>query len=77
MNLEYNLPEEHSNMQLEVFNLMGTLVYSLNESNQPSGKYIIPVDVTASGNHDLSSGMYLCQMKENGKVYTKRFVINR
>jgi hypothetical protein len=77
MNLEYNLSEEHSNMQLEVFNLMGTLVYSLNESNQPSGKYIIPVDVTASNDYHLSSGMYLCQMKVNGKVYTKRFVINR
>lgn len=77
MNLEYTLSEEHSNMQLQVYSLMGTLVYSLNETHQPAGKYIIPVDITASGDNNLSSGLYLCQMKVNGKVYTKRFVINR
>ena len=73
--LEYNLNDELSDVQLEVYNLMGVLVYAQNQAGQPAGQYQVPMDLKSESHASLAAGMYLCQMKVNGKTFNCRFIL--
>ena len=68
-NIKYSLPKE-GYVTLKIYNLLGEEVSSLVNKNQGAGNYT----VTFNG-IQLSSGIYLYQLKSGNFVETKKFIL--
>ena len=63
-NFTVNLTD-NSNAQIQLYNLVGQVVYSDNVQNQ-----IVNVNVS-----NLNSGVYMLKVTQNGKVYTSKVIV--
>ena len=61
---------QKSDIQINVYSISGTKVYSYTEKNQPPGKYHL--DLNAA---DFKSGIYLYQLKTTGNTLTKKMIV--
>lgn len=62
--------EETADVTVEVYNLMGELVYTESTQNLTPGKYYYPVDVT-----DFASGIYTVKTTVNNTVKTAKLSV--
>jgi endo-1,4-beta-xylanase len=67
--IEYSIPKEGF-ISLKVYNLIGEEVATLFEGNSNAGKHIVNFDGS-----NLSSGIYLYQLKANNFVQTKKLAL--
>ncbi|MBN2708095.1 MAG: endo-1,4-beta-xylanase, partial [Calditrichaceae bacterium] len=67
--IEYSIPK-NGFISLKVYNLLGQAVRTIYEGNQKAGGHIVKFN--GSG---LASGVYLYQLKTDGFVETKKFIL--
>jgi hypothetical protein len=60
-----------SNVQLEVIDLLGRKLESISNAKMDAGDYKLPIGSA----HNYSSGIYFVNLKVDGKVFTKKMVI--
>lgn len=70
--IAYSLEKASSNVSLEVFAVNGQKAYSQKFGNQEAGEYKITLDAS-----NLSAGSYFYQLRANGAVITKEFVVTK
>lgn len=70
--IAYTLEKASTNVSLEVFAVNGQKAYSQKFGNQEAGDYKITLDATS-----LSAGSYFYQLRANGTVLTKEFVVTK
>lgn len=70
--IAYSLEKSSSNVSLEVFAVNGQKAYSQKFGNQEAGEYKITLDAS-----NLSAGSYFYQLRANGAVITKEFVVTK
>jgi hypothetical protein len=77
MSLNYSLTSEHQNVQLEIYNLVGKLIYTQDLGTQTEGVHSFAVPMDAAKLANLPNGMYICRLRNAGEVPQTRFVISR
>ena len=70
--ISYSLEKVSNNVSLEVFNLKGQKVYNESFGTQQAGDYKINLDASS-----YSAGSYFYQLRSNGSVLTKEFVVTK
>ncbi|MES2565739.1 MAG: T9SS type A sorting domain-containing protein [Bacteroidota bacterium] len=70
--ISYSLEKESNNVSLDVFNIHGQKVYGEKFGTQQAGDY--KVDLNASS---YASGSYFYQLRSNGNVITKEFIVTK
>ncbi|MBK0404019.1 T9SS type A sorting domain-containing protein [Adhaeribacter sp. BT258] len=78
MNVSYSVTAENTNVEVEIYNLLGALVGTYKEGAKPAGKHVFSINSDNSRSFGaLSNGMYFCRINgaEEGKLV--RFVIER
>jgi hypothetical protein len=68
-NIEYTLPKT-SFINLKVFDVLGREVTTLVNDTKEAGKYTAKFDGS-----NLSSGIYICQLKADNFIESKKFVL--
>jgi hypothetical protein len=63
---------ENSDIQVNVFDLTGKLMVSVNEEKMMSGPQLLKINLS-----DLQNGLYLVQIKAEKAVVTRRLMINK
>jgi hypothetical protein len=66
-NIRYSLPESRENATLEVYNLLGAVVY---KQNLASKQGVLALNI------NLTSGMYLIVIKDNRLILTEKLIVN-
>ena len=69
--IKYNVPKV-SKVTLKVFDILGREVQTLVNNVQAPGEYSITFDAK-----NLASGMYLYQLKADGFMETKKFILQK
>ncbi|KAA9332798.1 M43 family zinc metalloprotease [Adhaeribacter soli] len=77
MSLNYTLTEEKQHVQLEIYNLVGKLVYTQEIGSQPKGAHTFAVPMQKGKMANLPNGMYICRLRNAGEMPQIRFVIAR
>jgi hypothetical protein len=77
MNLNYTLTADQQNVQLEIYNLVGKLIYAHNLGEQTKGAHTFEVPMHESELAALPNGMYVCRLRNAGDVPQIRFAIAR
>ena len=68
--IAYSLEKASTNVSLEVFTINGQQAYSEKFGNQQAGDYKITLDASS-----YAAGSYFYQLRANGTVLTKEFVV--
>ena len=68
--ISYSLEKASNDVSLEVFTVNGQKVYSEKMGNQQAGDYKINLDASS-----YAAGSYFYQLRSNGNVITKEFVV--
>jgi hypothetical protein len=68
--IAYSLEKASTNVSLEVFTINGQKAYSEKFGNQQAGDYKITLDASS-----YAAGSYFYQLRANGTVLTKEFVV--
>ena len=68
-NIHYTLPGSQ-HVRLRVYNILGQLVATLVNKDQPAGSYTVRFDA-----HDLPSGMYIYRLKAGNSTETKKMML--
>jgi hypothetical protein len=71
VNIEYSL-ESQGDVSLEVYNLQGILVHSYTPGMKGMGTYNYQWNTGK-----VPSGTYICQIRQNNKLTTKKITINK
>jgi len=66
-----------TNVSLVVYNLMGKEVYSLVSGYHVPGRYSVVWNGNDSNGYQVSSGMYIYQLRTSDAVLTKKLVLLR
>lgn len=70
----YEIPEA-AHVKLNIYNINGSLVRTLQDGNQSAGKYEISWDGNNSSGHKVSSGVYFYKIQANSFVQVKKMVL--
>jgi len=70
--IAYSLEKASTNVSLEVFTINGQQAYSEKFGNQQAGDYKITLDASS-----YAAGSYFYQLRANGNVITKEFVVTK
>ena len=70
--ISYSLENESNNVSLDVFNIHGQKVYGEKFGTQQAGDYKINLDASS-----YAAGSYFYQLRANGNVVTKEFVVTK
>jgi hypothetical protein len=70
--ISYSLENESNNVSLDVFNIHGQKVYGETFGTQQPGDYKINLDASS-----YSAGSYFYQLRANGNVVTKEFIVTK
>ena len=68
--IEFNL-SDNSKVNIEVFNIIGEKVYSIDKGVLKQGIYNQEIDL-----HDLNTGIYFVKLQIDDAAYTKKLNIN-
>ena len=74
--IEYNLPKEEK-VRLEIFNLLGEKIVTLVQGNQAPGTHLVLWNGKNDRGLDMPSGIYLCRIKTNSFIQTKKMVLSK
>ena len=74
--ITFDLPEP-ADLSLQVYNSMGQLVRELASGLHPAGSYTIPWDGRDGRGRTVTSGLYLCRLQTNGRVFTQKVLLIR
>ncbi len=74
--IRYELPEA-SHVTLRLYNLMGQLVRTLVDAEEPAGSHAVRWDGRDAQGQELASGVYLYQIKAGSFVATKKMLYLR
>ncbi len=70
--IEYSLEKNSKNVALLIIDPSGKKIIENQYGNQPSGKYSVNIETT-----NLAAGTYFYQLRSNGQVFTKQFVVTK
>lgn len=70
--ISYSLEKESNNVSLEVYNIKGQKVFGDSFGTQQAGDYKINLDASS-----YASGSYFYQLRSNGNVITKEFIVTK
>lgn len=70
--VEYTLENNSNGVSLLVFNQAGQKVMENNYNQQSAGNYKVTIDAK-----ELAAGNYFYQLRANGQVFTKKFVVTK
>lgn len=73
-NISFNLTED-SKVVIEVFNVKGQKVSTLENSYLLKGNHTISWNSKNNNNNDLASGIYFCRFATNNKTITKKMLL--
>jgi hypothetical protein len=65
----------NSDVQLNVYNLIGQKVRTLIHSYQNPGSYVVQWDGKDDLNRQLSSGVYICKLEAGMKIQTMKMIL--
>ena len=72
--IEYEIP--HSGyVEINIFDIRGRLIRSLNKSQQQAGIHRIVWDGRSNGGSMVASGIYFCRVHFNGNLLTKKLAL--
>lgn len=60
---------------MEIFNLLGELIYEKNLGEKPAGEYVETVDLSSAGN--ISSGIYFYRISTDHKRETGKLLLTK
>jgi len=69
--IEYEIPER-THVSLKVYGILGNEVATLVDEIKPSGNYAVEFDA-----HNLSSGVYIYQLRTNSFVQTRKMILTK
>ncbi|MEZ5357701.1 MAG: FlgD immunoglobulin-like domain containing protein [Candidatus Zixiibacteriota bacterium] len=72
--IEYNLPTR-SSVMLEVFNILGQCVKTLESGEKPAGCYHIEWDGTDQNNQPVTTGVYFYRLQADDFAQTKKMIL--
>ncbi|NUN10579.1 MAG: family 10 glycosylhydrolase [Ignavibacteriaceae bacterium] len=64
-----------STVRMEIFNLLGELIYEKNLGEKPAGEYVETVDLSSAGN--ISSGIYFYRISTDYKRETGKLLLTK
>lgn len=70
--ISYSLEKESNNVSLDVYNVHGQKVYGEKFGTQQAGDYKINLDASS-----YAAGSYFYQLRSNGNVITKEFIVTK
>lgn len=70
--ISYSLEKESNNVSLNVFDVRGQKVYGQEIGTQGAGDYKVNVDASS-----FAAGSYFYQLRANGQVITKEFIVTK
>jgi hypothetical protein len=70
--ISYSLEKESNNVSLDVYTVTGQKVYGEKFGTQKAGDYKINLDASS-----YASGSYFYQLRSNGNVITKEFIVTK
>ncbi len=73
-NISFSLPR-NSNVELEVYNIIGKKVKTLASEHMTQGEHIIKWNGKDSNGNPVSSGIYLCRLKASGMEKVHRIIL--
>lgn len=65
---------ENNSVKIKIFDLSGSLVYTLCDTYLQKGEYSMTWDGSNNPGLNLSGGMYLCQIRVGNKIDTKKLI---
>ena len=71
--IEYQIPEA-GNVEVNIYDISGQLVKSLENNYQKAGSYKVSWDSRNDGGQNVASGIYLFQVKFNQTTLTKKLM---
>lgn len=71
--IEYQIPES-GNIEVNIYDISGQLVKSLENNYQKAGSYKVSWDSRNNGGQNVASGIYLIQVKYNQTALTKKLI---
>lgn len=74
--IAYEVRSESANVEVMIFDMMGKMVARMEQGLQNAGEHALTIDAQQAGAQDLPAGIYMCTLNIDGKLHTKRFVIN-
>lgn len=74
--VSYEVRTETADVQVLLYDMMGKQVSKMEQGMQTEGEHSVNVDARSIGGQKLPAGIYLCTLSIDGKLYTKRFIIN-
>ena len=60
---------KQSHVRIDILDLQGRLISTICNNEQHTGRYLLPINL------DMANGLYLISLQMNGKISTKRLVI--
>lgn len=75
--ITFDLPQDHSRVQLAVFNLLGHRVTTLVDRAMPAGRHRVEWNGLNSAGMIMSSGMYFYELKTEGYTARKKMLLLR
>ncbi|MFC5271686.1 M43 family zinc metalloprotease [Adhaeribacter terreus] len=75
MSLQYTLTDAKENVQVEIYNVVGKLVYTHKIGNKTKGEHVFAMPLQTGEMANLVNGMYICRLVNAGDMPQIRFVI--
>jgi len=63
--------------ELSIFDLIGRLVYSFNKEFKPAGHYIVNWNGKNKSGHNVSPGVYICQLTKDNKTRSAQIILTK
>jgi hypothetical protein len=78
MNVSYSVAAENTNVNVEIYNLMGALIGTYKEGLKPAGNHVFSISATDDNRFgSLANGMYFCRIQGADQGKLVRFVIEK
>ena len=74
--IQYQLPRGEE-VELAVYNVAGQRVATLVRGERPAGKHLVRWDGRDDGERDLSSGLYLYQLRADNQIRTRKLLLEK
>ena len=72
--IEYEIPQS-GEVEVNIFDIQGRLVRSLEKSQQRPGAHLIVWDGKSENGTTAASGVYFCQVRFNGDLLTRKLAL--